>query len=562
VRWDADTLKELPRLSVDSRQDYTSMGLYALPDGKKLLSAYQNGCIKVWDAQSGKELPISDRYGASLAMALSPDGRTVAVADETGRIDLRNSVTGVLIRTLNEPGDAEYAPRCDGGDRTMVFNPGGDLLAINESRLEPVTGEKFFRSVYRIRLIRVADGVTLRKIEEDVKDKVINVRPIGFSPDSKRLLLDFSIIPLGNVRWWDIATGELDAKLPTSFYRKSLSPDGTTLAANMKGEVLLSDPVTSQIRKRIVVEPTRKSVVGYCFGWSADGRTLVCVIPGDIVVVLDPTTGRERHRFEAFPGDRPQLERAGSSNAGQLIVEWVELSPDGKWVVTTGSDSVGLWEVATGKLLTTFDTGVGPGRPSFTPENRDLLIFGNGIGRRWNLVATLSPNPKATPTELWGGLSNKDAEQAVRAANGLVATSAGRELLREKVPAMKIDVTADQVKKWIADLGNDDFSTRETAEKELSSRARLWEALLRESSKSSENPEIRTRLQRLLAPLENNFTKEELRAIRLVRAAEMGNTTPSIELLKTWSEGASGAILTEDAKAALGRIDRHKTMHK
>jgi hypothetical protein len=281
------------------------------------------------------------------------------------------------------------------------------------------------------------------------------------------------------------------------------------------------------------------------------------VIANDIVVIIDPATGRERRRFSALPGERPRLEIIGTSTEGHRFVEWVGLSPDAKWVVTTGNESAGLWEVATGQLLMNFETGTMPGQPHFTPENRDLLVFGNGIGRRWNLVATLAPNPKATPTELWEQLNKSEPKEAVRAANGLVATAKGRELLREKMPPAKLDATSAQVKQWIVDLGDPDFATREAAEKELASRARPWEKVLRDSARTTESPEARTRLQRVLTQLGKPLTKDELLASRLVHAAEMAGMPQAIELLARWSQGDSGAFLTEDAKAAIERLGRH-----
>ncbi|HEV3437444.1 MAG TPA: sigma-70 family RNA polymerase sigma factor [Gemmata sp.] len=558
LRWDARTQKELPRLTVDSEQYYTSIGLFSLPDGKTLLTPFGNGCVKVWDGQSGKEIPIADRYSKGLALSLSPDGKLVAMGDETGRIDLRNAITGSLIRTIQKPGSGAQKWGTLGRARTMVFSPDDELLATTELEKRGVKGEKDVQDINLVRVIRLVNGQTLKEIEQGpVKERFPSLRPIGFTSDGQRLLLDDSAVPKGSMRYWDLETGNLDEKIPTNGYLKSLSPDGKTLVDNQNGEVLLLDPTSGKLRKKIVVEQAPKIITGYPSAWSADSRSLVCVIPGNLAVMLDPVFGRERNRFAALPGERPQLQRLGmGDNAGDLLVQCVDLSPDGKWVVTTGADSVGLWEVATGRQLATFETGTQPSKPIFTPENRDLLIFGNGVGRRWNLIATLTPNPKATATELWELLNKSEAKEAVRAANGLIATATGRDLLREKMPPIKLDTTAAQVKQWIADLGDPAFATRESAEKELTARVRYFETTLRESARTTESPEVKNRLMRILASLESGLTKDELRASRMVRAAEMDGTPQAIELLKGWSQGANGAILTEDAKAALGRIDR------
>ena len=289
---------------------------------------------------------------------------------------------------------------------------------------------------------------------------------------------------------------------------------------------------------------------------------MVCAIEADYLVVIDPVRGRERARFLANPGDRHRIRwLVGSGDdPSELQIGWIDVSPDGKWAVTTGYDSAGLWEVATGQRLAVFETGTNPSKPFFTPENRDLLVFGSGIGRRWNLFTLLAPDPKTSPMALWEALNRSDAREAVRAANGLVATAAGRELLRGKVPAAKNDATEAQVKRWIAALADPVFATRESAEKELASRVRLWESALREAAKTSEEPEARNRLQRVLASLDKGYSGGDLRAVRLVRAAEMADTREAVELLTEWSKGAGGAVLTDDAKAALARLAKRVDM--
>ena len=557
VRWDTTSLKELPRSRVASYLSlYPSSGAYAFPDGKTFLSAYLGGLVKVWDAETGKEKPTADHYGDGITSSLSPDGKLVAVADDSGRIDLRDTTTGAIVRTIHEPGTGAYERGILGGVRTMVFNPTGELFATNELVKKPP------RTVHRIRVIRVADGQTVKELDEDFvanRGDPPSLRPIGFSLDGRRLLLDYHVGPKPFVKSWDLASEQVEEKFPAGWYHNSLSPDRKTVATdNMKnfGEVLLYDASSGQIKKRITLETNPKRVAGYPFAWSADGGLLVCGTSDVDVVALETAGGRELRRFHAMPGERQDTTKLGSPGHG-IQGEWVGLSPDGKWVATTGYDCVGLWEIATGSLLVTFETGPIAGRPTFMPDNRNLLVFGCGIGRRWNLSATLSSDLKTTPAELWVTLNKTDAEQAIRAANGLMATTKGRDLLREKLPPIKLDATTEQAKKWVADLGHQDFATREGAEKELASQARRWEKILREAARTTDDPEVGKRLTRILSPLESGsrLTKDELRAVRLVRAAEMANTAQTIELLREWSRGANGTILTEDAKSAFYRID-------
>jgi WD40 repeat protein len=61
-----------------------------LPDGKTLLSADRAGAVLVWDLETGKPRGALDKQGKVVGLALSPDGKRLAVA----RAD------GVTIRTV------------------------------------------------------------------------------------------------------------------------------------------------------------------------------------------------------------------------------------------------------------------------------------------------------------------------------------------------------------------------------------------------------------------------------------------------------------------------------
>lgn len=551
VRWDTRTYKELPRLKAGDGPH--PVGLHALPDGKRLLTPCENGWVRLWEAESGKEIPIPDRYRDAIGMAITQDGKTVAVSDNTGRIDLRNAYTGAVLRTLQEPGYGAFVDR-NLASRFMVFNQGGDLLAVTECGKEK--GKDGDRISYGIRVLRVADGTTVRTMGKVIaKRDFWWVSPIGFSPDSQRLL----IASPGFVRWWNLKTGEEGSKLFTgsvdSDEQADISPDGKIIVQNTGDGIILNDAVTGRILNRVAAP----SISGayHPFTWTWDSRTLACVLSDNKVVILDPATGRERRRFAVFASEQQQHIKKGMLS-GFLLVSSLHLSPDGKWLAaTTFSTRVArIYECATGQEIAALEMGYLSTSAHFAPENRDLLLFGGGVGQRWNLVAALAPNPKATATELWNTLCKADAKEAIRAANGLIATAIGRDLLREKLSPIKLDVTKTEVSKWITDLADPTFATREAAEKELALRARCWETLLRESARTTDNAEVRDRLMRVLAPLEKGLTKDELLASRVVRAAEMAGTAEAIELLKNWSHGVSGAILTEDAKAALDRIDQ------
>jgi WD40 repeat protein len=120
--FDLATGKERSRLA-----GHPSGGIRRLlftPDGKQLLSAGFDGCVRLWDLDTGKQSRlIQVESGTVYGIALSPDGRTLATA---GRDGLR-------LWDLNTGKDM---PRTDMNQHNCVavaFAPDGKLVASGDS---------------------------------------------------------------------------------------------------------------------------------------------------------------------------------------------------------------------------------------------------------------------------------------------------------------------------------------------------------------------------------------------------------------------------------------------
>ena len=99
--------------------------------------------VKLWDAESGELIrtmsghasQTPEGYSTALyAVAVSPDGRTLASGDRTGETVLWDVESGRELHRLKAPAfytfDAQKRGRAIGGIRSLCFSPDGTRLAL------------------------------------------------------------------------------------------------------------------------------------------------------------------------------------------------------------------------------------------------------------------------------------------------------------------------------------------------------------------------------------------------------------------------------------------------
>jgi WD40 repeat protein len=150
--WDVATAK--PGAKLSGHTDWV-LALAFSPDGKALASGGCDGTAKVWEVAAGKKLlDVPVRAAAQpnqpppeastvMALAFSPDGKTLAAGGSDTLIHLLNAADGKLLRSLQ--GHTSSV-------RALAFHPGGALL---------VSGSKD----RTIRLWSPANGQALKTLE-------------------------------------------------------------------------------------------------------------------------------------------------------------------------------------------------------------------------------------------------------------------------------------------------------------------------------------------------------------------------------------------------------------
>lgn len=127
-------------------------------------------------------------------------------------------------------------------------------------------------------------------------------------------------------------------------------------------------------------------------------------------------------------------------------------------------------------------------------------------------------------------------------------------LLREQLkPVAPVD--AKVMAGLIAALGSDQFEDRAAAFRELRGLGERAAGPLRKALTRTSELELRRRIEQLLDEAERDaHGPDRTRLRRAVQILEVAGTPAARQLLRTLSEGASGAQLTESAKEALDRL--------
>jgi hypothetical protein len=109
----------------------------------------------------------------------------------------------------------------------------------------------------------------------------------------------------------------------------------------------------------------------------------------------------------------------------------------------------------------------------------------------------------------------------------------------------------------VADLDAAAFGVRDAAGRELARRVEADHAELSEAVANSPSAEVRRRLGEILRAAPSPWPKldaEDLRRVRAIGVLEAIGTPEARRVLTTLADGDPTALLTREAKAALGRL--------
>lgn len=383
------------------RRSVAVTALAIAPDAQTLVASHADGQVQLLRAGTGLALHTFALPAEVQSLAISPDGRWLAVALPARRpapvamceLRLINLRHGTQEHTIEIPGAAVQA---------LSFDPSGRLLA-------------------------VAAGSSLGLWDawsghptQPLKGHVDRIGCLAFSPDGAWLV---SGDAAGLLQTWHVATGQPGARLQQQgdLSGLALSGDGRWLAWGARdGTVLVSHWAPQGIERVRQIEGQGAAVAGLRFSpdhrWLVIGKRAVADASAQATVRLWSTEAGELQAEHAVPGvalaclavspcgrwlalggGRGEVCMIASED-GRLLrrfpceavgVSCLALSPDGQWLVSGREDgAVGLWQPQKGELLREMKVHTGPVKAvAFSSDGRwwasgaddgTVLLWGRG----------------------------------------------------------------------------------------------------------------------------------------------------------------------------------------
>ena len=593
--WDAENGKEIRHFKAHENQ---VMRLGYSSDGKVLASGGFDSTIGLWNPETGNE---QDRFKNSenvSLLALSPDGKTLAVGAlfSSGTISLRDASNGkehlalpghirpVQSVVFSADGRTAYTHSGDNVRCAWDSNNGKVKDTLTLSREEKLLAQsadgKTVASWSGKGIVRLMDGTSGRVLHELGGHRDDGVAAAAFSPDGKSLAVADQARdgrPQIIFRFWNVAKGKEDRQITADVGQLraiAFTPDGKSLIS--AGESLLRWDIASgnllwnatdqlHVNKRGehgVVESIAISPNGSLLA-IADGRngavSVLETASGSTIAALKtptPTVKEGQPRRGWFGGG--EVTRVAFAPDGRTLAMWCRHADEEEAIIR-------LWDMSTrtqfAELKTHADVvcclAISPDGKRLASSTNDTSVL------VWDLekhTLPALPAKKSSAKELdalWNDLAGAEASVAEDALWSLQAQpERALELLQERIRPAEFPTSDRQlVTKLVVALDDDKFEVREKAQQQLEKMGEPIADLLRTASKEAESVEVRERVAEILSKLgPAQRSGERLRSVRSVRLLEQLATPDARRLLSKLSKGAPESQLTGAARSALERL--------
>jgi WD40 repeat protein len=332
------------------------------PDGKRLATV-AGSVAEIWDTTTTALLKTLQGHSNVITdLAFRRDGRLLVTGSADGTARVWNLATGTTLTELRGSGSVV---------ESAVFSPRG----------------RFVLTASADRTARIWDVGTGAELWHHAQ-----VRDAVFSPNGKEIVTggqDQRIVV------WDARTGKLRRTLPRPPIKVAVnsirfSPNGKLLIVATDDSQLL---VRRASTGRPIATVTENTAPVFQAVFSPNSKSIALADADGKAGIFDARTGKLRR----------WLHRRGQEPAHPLgRVNSIGWSPDGRFIVTGGSDSqIHVWNAATGRYLRTLWAHAGPvNSVAFAPDADRVVTTGaDRMAYVWTIpsgkpLATLKGDPQ------------------------------------------------------------------------------------------------------------------------------------------------------------------------
>jgi hypothetical protein len=462
------------------------------PDGKLLATGGHDRTVRIWRIPGGEPVHVLEGHGGRVSsLAWFPDGKLLASAASDGGVILWDPVQGRKLRECKGHTDWVMALACSSDGRLLATCSEDQTARI----WDPATGKETAKW----------------KLQEE------SLPALSFSPDGKFLAVGCSP---PRVRIYECAT-QREAHT-FSLYRRgditavAFTGQRTLVATAGSGRAWRCDMVQNHSEAVGVGRSTTLALVS-----SRDTRLLLLGGADGELDLYDTALFNSLRGFSATTAEyAPGIDNLPKNDPGKITS--VAISTDGRYLAAGCAD---------------------------------------GRARLWRLLDLLhegGPPDKLTQQDverLWGELGAADALAGYRALTLLAQfPSQAMAHFQDQVAPLE-KVRREDVVKWVGQLDDDDFDTREQATTNLEKFSPVAEPELREAiAKRKVSIDAQKRIERILAALDQSTpTPDRLREIRMVQVLEQIDTQEARQMLERLARSRVKTLLAAEAGRAVER---------